>query len=572
MNRKNLSDSLASLHVNSASITDPETKSVVIGLLNLVESLQGENEKLKQENQQLKDEVNRLKGEQGKPKIKGKNRKGTNISSEEERKAGSDNKDKDKHPKKKRARKAKIPKIKVDREQCCPIDKNALPTDAIFKGYSDVVIQDIKIVTDNVKYRREAYYSPSTGKTYLGNLPDDVTGKGEFGVGIRALIPLLKSECGMSERCILDFFQNFGIHMSSAYLSNQLSSQWTKGYDFFHQEKSELFLAGLASGSYQQIDDTGARVNGENQYTHVLCSPYYSAYFTTKRKDRLTVLAILRNFAPPEFLYNSHAIRLLEAFKLSKKFLRLVDEHIEKETVFDELSFDALVNTFDAGPQQRTRLKEACAIAAYRQQTQYPIIETLVCDDAPQFKRLTQNLALCWVHDGRHYKKLLPIVAQHKAILKDFLGQYWDFYHELNAYKQAPTATQAALLAKTFDELFSTKTDYEQLNDRIAKTLAKRTELLLVLDHPELPLHNNESELAARVQARARDVSLHTKSDKGTKIKDTMMTISQTAKKLGIRTYEYIYDRVSGNFKLPSLAQVILEKSQSVEIAKQGGP
>ena len=46
------------------------------------------------------------------------------------------------------------------------------------------------------------------------------------------------------------------------------------------------------------------------------------------------------------------------------------------------------------------------------------------------------------------------------------------------------------------------------------------------------------------------------------KIKDTFMTISQTAKKLKVRTYDYIRDRVSGEFKLPSLAQLIAEKSQ----------
>jgi len=40
------------------------------------------------------------------------------------------------------------------------------------------------------------------------------------------------------------------------------------------------------------------------------------------------------------------------------------------------------------------------------------------------------------------------------------------------------------------------------------------------------------------------------------------MTISQTAKKLNVRTYDYIRDRVSGDFKLPSLAQLIKEKSQ----------
>jgi hypothetical protein len=54
-----------------------------------------------------------------------------------------------------------------------------------------------------------------------------------------------------------------------------------------------------------------------------------------------------------------------------------------------------------------------------------------------------------------------------------------------------------------------------------------------------------------------------------TKTKDTFMTISQTAKKLGVRTYEYIRDRVCGELKLPSLAQLIREKSLGNEAMRQ---
>jgi len=56
-------------------------------------------------------------------------------------------------------------------------------------------------------------------------------------------------------------------------------------------------------------------------------------------------------------------------------------------------------------------------------------------------------------------------------------------------------------------------------------------------------------------------------SENGTKIKDTFMTISQTAKKLKVRTYDYIRDRVSGEFKLPSLAQLIVETSHGSFVA-----
>ena len=558
--KQSFQETLKEVESVMASISDLETKKVLNKLLNLVETIHSENEELKEENQQLKDEVSHLKGEQGKPDIKGKKNKNDDISSEQERKEDSTDDDDDakKGKKKTRKRKPKLPRIKIDREEICPVDKSTLPKDIEFKGHSDVVIQDIKIVTDNVKYRREIYYSPSEKKTYLGDLPSDIAGKGEYGVGIRSLIPLLKSECNLSESCILDFFQNFGIVLSSAYISNQ----WTKGYDLFHQEKSDIFKAGLSSCHFQQIDDTGARVNGENHYTQILCNPFYSAYFTTPRKDRLTVLDVFRDFAPREFLYNYHAVSLLAGFNLSKKMVRAVDQLLEKDKVFDEATFDFVLNTINPGPTQRSRIKEACAIAAYHEQTAFPVIQTLVCDDAPQFKLLTKELALCWIHDGRHYKKLHPIVPLHQSILDDFLSRYWLFYHKLIAYQKEPDPTKISLLTQEFDALFSTQTEYEQLNERIAKTLAKKQELLLVLKYPDVPLHNNASELAARVQARARDVSLHTRSEEGTKIKDTFMTISQTAQKLGIRTYEYIRDRVSGEFKLPSLAQLIEEKAR----------
>jgi hypothetical protein len=86
------------------------------------------------------------------------------------------------------------------------------------------------------------------------------------------------------------------------------------------------------------------------------------------------------------------------------------------------------------------------------------------------------------------------------------------------------------------------------------------------LELPQLPLHNNAAELGARVQARVRDVSFQTRSEKGTKIKDTFMTINQTAKKLAVSFYDYVYDRVSGRFELPSLADLITQKAQTLQV------
>jgi len=39
-----------------------------------------------------------------------------------------------------------------------------LPVDAEFKGYEEVVVQDIKLTTDNVLFRKQKYYSPQREK------------------------------------------------------------------------------------------------------------------------------------------------------------------------------------------------------------------------------------------------------------------------------------------------------------------------------------------------------------------------------------------------------------------------
>src|SRR3989440_10095397 len=70
--------------------------------------------------------------------------------------------------------------------------------------------------------------------------------------------------------------------------------------------------------------------------------------------------------------------------------------------------------------------------------------------------------------------------------------------------QEAPTPERPAQLREQFDELFSTVTGYDALDQRIAKTKADKTYLLMVLEHPEIPLHNNPAELDARLRVRRR--------------------------------------------------------------------
>ena len=222
-------------------------------------------------------------------------------------------------------------------------------------------------------------------------------------------------------------------------------------------------------------------------------------------------------------------------------------------------SMDAILQKLFPNPwKQNTNRRlvlETSALAYYQQSGYY--IKYLMSDDAPQFNKLAIHHALCWIHEGRHYKKLNPLSEVNRGILQTFCEKFWDYYGELLIYKKAPSDLIAQKLSEKFDSLFSANTGYDALDMRISMTRKKKDALLLILERTFLPLHNNGSELGARVQARIRDINLQTISIEGTKSKDTFATIVQTARKMGVNIYQYIYDRVSKKYEMPSLAELI---------------
>jgi hypothetical protein len=173
---------------------------------------------------------------------------------------------------------------------------------------------------------------------------------------------------------------------------------------------------------------------------------------------------------------------------------------------------------------------------------------------------------LCWVHEGRHYKKLTPCIALHREQLDKFLTDFWASDHDLRRYAEQPTPAERARLDAAFDTLFATHTGYWALDERIALTRAKKPQLLAVLAHPEVPLHNNAAELGARQRVRKRDVSFGPRTAEGAKAWDTFMSLAATTKKLGVSFYHYIHDRISATNQLPPLADIIDEQAHDLNL------
>jgi hypothetical protein len=407
------------------------------------------------------------------------------------------------------------------------------------------------------------FYSPSQRLTYTAVLPQGYVG--QFGPGVRAWVLNLYFAGGMSEPKLLEFLHTVGLQVSAGQLSDWL----IKDQEVFHAEKAEVVEAGLSSSPWQHLDSTATTLFGQTQHCHILCNPLYTAYTTLPSKDRLSLVKVLLGGVAPLFRLDQPTLALLEeaglAIKWRKKLAELPQGQDWSEAQLDQLLSQHLPKL---KPPSTKLIKDVLSVAGYQSRPDYPVVQLLVCDDAPVFNGLSSELALCWLHEARHYKKLLPRTGYAKRRYSEFTNQLWDYYRELLAYRLAPGEAEASRLRDKFERIFKVPSGYEQLDERKAITYAKKQALLAVLKHPEIALHNNPAELGARQRVRKRDVSLQACKAEGLAAWDTFQSLVETAKKLGVNIYHYLYDRLSGQNKMPSLASLITQKAAGLNLGQ----
>jgi hypothetical protein len=539
-------------HVDPAAISDSTLRALVVELLTLLNTQATQLQELRAANQRLRDEINRLKGEQGRPHIKPQAPPPpAPHSSEAERRT----------PKKRQPR-GKQAHLTITREEVCRLDRTTLPPDAQFKGYEDVLVQDLRVEAATIRFRKEKFYSPSLGRTFLAPLPAGYTG--QFGPDLHAFVLSQYFGANVSQPALHRLLGYFGLDISRGQLAHILTDAGAA----FHAESSEVLAAGLASSFYQQADDTSTRVDGQNAVCQVLTNPCYTAYRTTEGKDRLSVLRALMDQQPLGYLLNARVQTYLAEQGLAAKWRTLLAAW-PQDQVWTAAELDSrLAAAAWAGLPggQAKLLREGLALGAYQTQTAWRPVGVLVVDDAPQWRQLSPELGLCWVHEGRHYKKLVPAVGYFQRILTRFVGRFWRYYDQLRAYQAAPDAARARWLRTKFRRLFSTVTAYPELNAVIERTRDKETELLLGLKYPQLPLHNNAAELGARVRVRKRDVSFGPRSPAGVKAWDTYMTLVETTRKLGVNFAAYVRDRLRGVGAIPRLGDLVRQKAARLNL------
>ena len=185
----------------------------------------------------------------------------------------------------------------------------------------------------------------------------------------------------------------------------------------------------------------------------------------------------------------------------------------------------------------------------------------IVSDDAGQFNILIH--ALCWIHAERILAKLVGFNDDQRADLEQVRTVVWELYRDLKAYKLAPRKKARVALARRFDELCATRTRFSSLNHALERMGRNKKELLLVLDRPDLPLHNNLSEGDIREQVKRRKISGGTRSDDGRRGRDTFASLKKTCRKLGVSFWTFLGDRIRDAGAVTSLPRLIEARALS---------
>ncbi len=531
----------------------PKLQSLLTMLMNIVENLSQRVDEVEAENQALRDEINRLKGEHGDlPPKKTKN--GAADSSDEP------NEPKDEPRRKNNKTGPKNPNIPIDNTVICPIDKSELPADAKFQGYHKVIQQDIIIKRNNTLFKVPYYYSKSEGQTYRGTLPAEYIG--QFGGQLKSWLQLLHHYCDTTQGRLKALMSNLGIYISTGTISNiALSNE-----SMMRAEAAAILKAGIATIPYAQMDGTKSKEAGQGKSTQIISTPYYSLYYTMDTKSKANVIWALQG-KPGDSVpltYNATAVDWLNATKVPIKDQKILQQLLVPDQVYTLIDLEELFTQHAPHLLDKEasypKMLAALALGHYRSQTDFPQVNILLSDAGPEYVGIATHQSLCWLHEARHYKKMVPKLQLHQNKLAGVIDQIWGFYKKLLAFKELPSQEQALqkqVLWDEFDTICTQKTDYEALDNRLEKTYAKKEKLLVVLDYPYLPLHNNNAELAVRRKVRKRDISLHTISAKGTKAQDAFMSVVETAAKLGVNALDYIYDRVTHKLQMTSLEQLI---------------
>jgi len=499
--------------------------------------------------QQLKDEIARLKGHKTRPLIKPSTLEPPTPA------AGAADSSRLDAPKR-----AKTAELIIHEE--VPIAPANIPEGSKRNGCQTYVVQDLHLKPHNTRYVLERWRTPD-GRELIGELPAAVRDGGHFGPVLKAIVLYQHHQQQVPQPRILTMLHDLGVDISSGQLNRLLQ----ENHAAFHAEKEQLLAAGLAVSGYIHVDDTVARHQGRNGYTTHIGNEYFAWFASTESRSRLNFLQLLRGQAEDYWL-TEEAFAWMQEQKLAPTIVQRLQAAAAR-TFADEAAWRQHLEGLGIVDERHQRIASEGALLGSVLAHGLRRDLVIVSDDAGQFDVWLH--ALCWVHAERNINKLVPVSDRQRADLEAVRGELWQLYADLKAYRLQPDPTHKATLAARFDALCQRPTCFALLRQALRRLQHNKGELLLVLERPDIPLHNNLSEQDIRDFVTKRKISGGTRSALGRRCRDTFLSLHKTCRKLGLSFWDYLRDRLAGLSQIPPLASLVRQRAADKAATRQAG-
>jgi hypothetical protein len=512
----------------------------------LVDRLLRMIEELRAENRRLREEIDRLKALPPRPAIRPSTLNSPHPDPSHKKKWRG------KRPGSAKRRKT----AELEIHETIPLPLEGLPEGTRQNGYEDFVVQDMKLEAHNVCYRRLRYLLPD-GSSQTAPLPAHV--QGHFGSGLRSYVLYLHHQCGVTQPLIHEALLDLGIDISTGQIDRLL----TEDHEPFHEEKDALLPAAREVSSYFQADDTGARHRGKNAYTTVIANPFFASFTTTASKSRVNFLKLL--CAPhEEYVWGEDAVmyREFQGLPLTLRARLVSAAGKGNHIIVGDKAWQRQLAAWGIHSDEPRRIVTEAALYGTLMHYELYVGQPLLSDDAGQFKIAGMLHALCWLHAERSIRKLVPLSPREEEAIEGVRDAVWKYYQRLRTYRESPTPQRKAALERDFERIFRQRTGFAEINEALRRIHQKRDDLLLVLERPEIPLHNNLSESDIREWAKKRKISAGTRSELGRRCRDTFISLKKTCRKLGVSFWRYLQDRICGVHEILPLPELMRQAAQ----------
>src|ERR1700756_1225973 len=335
--------------------------------------------------------------------------------------------------------------------------------------------------------------------------------------------------------------QSVGVSISKREVQRLL----TEKQEGFLDEARDVLRAGLETSPWVSVDDTGARHKAKNGFCTQIGNDRFTWFGTRSSKTRLNFLNLLRA-GHTDFVLNDLAFDYMRGRGLAAPLVARLTEAGETRFV-DQAAWQAHLGRLGiASPPEAglAVLQDPVQIAT--EAAQWGSIHAhgflrdavLLRGYGGQFAG--GRHALCWVHAERLVHKLDTFTDLHRAAQQRMRKLIWNFYGDLKIYRANPGKSRRLALRARFDRIFRRRTGFVTLDRLLARLYANKTELLTVLERPEIPLPTNGLENDIRCQVTRRKVSAGTRSDAGRDCRDAFLGLGKTCAKLGVAGWEYL--------------------------------